>query len=444
MTVLVSDLPRQSERSQSHFRLFLSLPHIFQTIRLGLTLLLSLVLAFLATAQGHSADLALVGAKIYLSPSEPPIESGTILVHNGHILSVGPAAKIKASNGSTVIDCKGLVVTAGFWNSHVHILLPGLLHAGKLSSDQITSQLRQMLTRWGFTTVFDIASVVENTNLIRHRIETGEAKGPRILTTGEPFWIKTPVYVEGFLEANHISIPAVESTAQAKERIRQQVRDGVDGIKIFENSVERNEILTMPLDLANVIATEAHRAGKPVFAHVSNNQGIEVALESGVDILAHTTPTDDLWSPSFANRLVAAHMALTPTLTLWDAESRKGNASPGDIEKGMSRAAEQLEAFFRSDGQVLFGTDVGYILQFDTSEEFNWMSRAGMGFQAVLASLTTNPAQRFGYATDSGRIAKGMDADLVVLSADPATGTSAFSKVRYTIRGGEVIFDSKK
>ena len=86
----------------------------------------------------------------------------------------------------------------------------------------------------------------------------------------------------------------------------------------------------------------------------------------------------------------------------------------------MSRAAQQLEAFSRAGGQVLFGTDVGYIQQFDTSEEFTWMSRAGMSFQQILASLTTNPAQRFGYATHSGRIAKGLDADLVVLSADPA------------------------
>jgi imidazolonepropionase-like amidohydrolase len=166
-----------------------------------------------ATLQSHASDLALVGAKIYLSPSEPPIESGTILVHSGHILSVGPIAEIKVPRGATVIDCKGLVVTAGFWNSHVHILLPGLLHAENLSSEQITSQLQQMLTRWGFTTVFDIASVLQNTNLIRHRIESGEVKGPRILTVGEPFWMKggTPIYVKDFLEANHISIPEVES-----------------------------------------------------------------------------------------------------------------------------------------------------------------------------------------------------------------------------------------
>jgi imidazolonepropionase-like amidohydrolase len=407
-------------------------------MRLGLALPLLLVLAFFPTLQSHASDLALVGAKIYLSPSEPPIEGGTILVHSGHILSVGPMAEIKVPRGTTVIDCKGLVVTAGFWNSHVHILLPGLVHAEKLSSEQITSQLQQMLTQWGFTTVFDIASVLQNTNLIRHRIESGDVKGPRILTVGEPFWVKTPIYVKGFLETNHISIPEVESAAQAKERVDQQIRDGADGIKIFANSVESSEILTMPLDLAKVIVAEAHRTGKPVFAHVSNNQGIEVAIQSGVDILAHTTPIDDLWSPSFAQRLVAAHMALTPTLTLWEVESK--NASPEELEKGMSRAAQQLETFSRAGGQVLFGTDVGYIQQFDTSEEFKWMSRAGMSFQEILASLTTNPAQRFGHATHSGRIAKGLDADLVVLSADPAQNISAFSKVRYTIRGGDVIY----
>src|SRR6185312_3587094 len=250
----------------------------------------------------------------------------------------------------------------------------------------------------------------------------------------EPFWVKAPIYVKSFLEANRVSIPEVKSTVEARERVRHQIHVGADGIKIFANSVERNGILTMPLDLAKVIVAEAHRAGKPVFAHVSNNQGIEVAIQSGVDILAHTTPMDTPWSPSFVQRMTAAHMALTPTLTLWDVEARKSHASPENIEQGMSKAAWQLQAFYQAGGQVLFGTDVGYIEQFDTSEEFKWMSRAGMSFQDILASLTTNPAQRFGYSTHSGLIAKGMDADLVVLRADPAQSTSAFSKIRYTIR----------
>jgi imidazolonepropionase-like amidohydrolase len=404
-----------------------------------------LVLVLLGSDLSRASDLVLVGAKIYPSPAEPAIENGTVVIRDGRILSVGPAAAIKIPHHAEIIDCKGMVVTAGFWNSHVHVLTPGLLHAEKLSAEQISSQLQAMLTRWGFTTVFDIASVLENTTLIRRRIESGEVKGPRILTVGEPFWIKsgTPIYVKGFLEENHVNIPEVESTAQATGRVRQQITGGADGIKIFANSIVKNGILTMPLDLAQAIVAPSHRAGKPVFAHVSNNQGIEVAIQSGVDILAHTTPVDEPWSQSFAERLTAAHMALTPTLTLWEEEFKKFNSSPADVEKVMDRAAQQLKTFSEAGGQILFGTDVGYIEQFDTTKEFAWMSRANMSFQQILASLTTNPAERFGYSTHSGHIAKGMDGDLVVLSADPARDATAFSKVRYTIRGGKVIYSGK-
>ena len=61
----------------------------------------------------------------------------------------------------------------------------------------------------------------------------------------------------------------------------------------------------------------------------------------------------------------------------------------------MNKAAAQLGAFSKAGGQVLFGTDVGYTDLFDTSDEFKWMSRAGMSFDEILSSLTTNPAERF-------------------------------------------------
>lgn len=411
-------------------------------MRLGRSLFNLVALTLFSVSPGFSSDLALTHAKIYPTPTEAAIEDGTILIHEGHIAAVGPSTRIRVAKGTTVIDCKGRIVTASFWNSHVHILTPRLLHAETLTAEQITSQLTEMFTRWGFTTVFDIASIEQNTTLIRRRIEAGEVKGPRILTVGEPFWVKggTPIYVRGFLKENHISIPDVESTQQATARVDQQIRDGADGIKIFANSIEEHDILTMPLDLAQAIVAAAHRSGKPVFAHVSNDQGIEVALQSGADILAHTTPNGDPWSPRFARRLVSAHMALTPTLTLWDVEAKKGKASAGDIEQWMSRAADQLKAFAQAGGQVLFGTDIGYIEQYDTSEEIAWMSRAGMGYQQILASLTTNPAARFGDTRHSGHIASGMDADLVVLDSDPEKDITAFSAVRLVVRRGRIVY----
>ena len=414
-------------------------------MRNRLTILPFLLSMLFACGPSRASDLVLTGAKIYPSPTEPAIENGTILVHDGRIVAVGPVATIKPPRDATVIDCKGLIITAGFWNSHVHILTPGLLHAEKTSSAEITSQLEAMFTRWGFATVFDIASVLENTTLIRRRIEAGDVKGPRILTTGEPFWGKggTPIYVRGFLEANHINIPDVESPTQGVERVRQQIHDGADGIKIFAGSVQANSILIMPLDLAKAILAGAHRAGKPVFAHPSNLAGVQLAVQSGVDILAHTAPEGGgPWSSSTIETLKSKNMALIPTLTLWHVEMK--TISPAEFEKGMNEVIlPQVRAYSEAGGQILFGTDVGYIQQFDTSEEFMWMSRAGLTFPQILASLTTSPAQRFGFASRNGRIAKGFDADLAVLAGDPATDVTALSKVRYTIRAGNVIFSQK-
>lgn len=405
------------------------------------TLLVTLIWSLFACEICRAQDLALVGAKIYPSPAGPAIEGGTVLVHDGRIAAVGPTATIQIPKNATVLNCRDLVATAGFWNSHVHILPPGLLRAEKLSSVQITRQLDEMLTRWGFTTVFDIASVLKNTELIRQRIESGEVKGPRILTVGEPFWTKggTPVYAKDFLEANHINIPDVESSAQAVARVRQQIHDGADGIKIFSGSIERGGILLMPLDVAKAIVSEAHREGKPVFAHPSNGKGIEIAIQSGVDVLAHPSTDGNPFTPELIQRMKTAHMALIPTLTLLDVEGKKGNEPPGNIEKWINMAVQEVKAYSEAGGQILFGTDVGYVDQFDTTEEFTLMSRTGMDFRQILASLTTNPAGRFGSATHAGRIAKGMDADLVVLRADPSLDAAAFAKVKYTIRGGKVI-----
>jgi len=391
------------------------------------------------------SDLALVHAKIYVSPTDPPIEDGTILVHNGSIRAIGPSAKVKVprfARAVTVLDCQNRVVTAGFWNSHVHILTPGLLRAEKQSSAEISSQLDRMFTRWGFTTVFDIASVLDNTNNIRRRVAAGQVHGPRILTVGEPFYPKggTPIYVKGFLEENHIPPAEVESAPQAVERVRRQIRDGADGIKIFAGSITGNGVLPMPTDLAKAIVSEAHRAGKPVFAHPSNAEGIEVAIQSGVDILAHTAPMSGDWTPDFAERLKAAHLALIPTLTLFDVEAKKAKVSAEENEMWIKQAVQELKAFSDAGGEVLFGTDVGYIEQSDTTEEFQLMARAGMNFQKILASLTTNPATRFGYSSRAGRIAKGMDADLVVLKDDPARDVTAFSRVDQVIRGGKLIY----
>ena len=67
------------------------------------------------------------------------------------------------------------------------------------------------------------------------------------------------------------------------------------------------------------------------------------------------------------------------------------------------------------------------------------MGEVGLGWRDTLAALTTNPAIRFGESRQRGQIAKGMDADVVVLRTDPAKDIRAFADVRYSIREGKII-----
>ena len=68
------------------------------------------------------------------------------------------------------------------------------------------------------------------------------------------------------------------------------------------------------------------------------------------------------------------------------------------------------------------------------------MARAGLDWRQLLASLTTAPAGRFGQGERKGRIAPGMEADLVLLGTDPAVDVVGFSDVQATILGGRVIY----
>lgn len=391
----------------------------------------------------QAADLVLTGATVYGSPDSSPTDDAIIVIHGEHIASVGPRASVQIPKDAQVLDCSGKFITAGFWNSHVHILTPGLLHAPETGASDLTKQLDGMLNRWGFTTVFDIGSVLDNTLALRRRIESGEIRGPRILTVGEPLWTESPIYVRGYLEANQIRMPIVTTPEEAVTRVRALAQRGVDGIKLFTGSVQGGgQVANMSLDMVRAAAEEAYLHHLLVFAHPQNVAGLEVAINGGVDILAHTAPQSPPWTSEFVDRLKRAHMALIPTLTLFDFEARKGGDSDRDRQEWIDKMVGELRTFSQAEGEVLFGTDVGYIDHFDTALEFTLMSRAGMSFRQILASLTTNPARRFGYSDRSGRIAKDMDADLTVLESDPAKDINALSRVQLVIRGGRTIYSS--
>jgi imidazolonepropionase-like amidohydrolase len=385
----------------------------------------------------HSS-LALVGARIYTSPTAAPIENGTVLIHNGRITAVGPTDEIKVPSAWPVIDCKDLTLTAAFWNCHVHFIESKWQDADLMPAAQFNRQMEQMITSHGFVRVWDIAEfTIGNVLRIRNRIKRGDVNGPVIYTTGVPLVPPngSPFYIAP------LKLPEAVDAQQAVAHVREQIDSGADGIKIWTGSPIGNKVVYMPEDIVRQVTETAHRLGKPVFAHPTDTKGVMIAMKNGVDILAHTSPDDGrLWSADTIGQMIAAHVALIPTLKLWKDELKKGGATDWAHHPLVLTAQQQLHDFDKAGGTVLFGTDVGYLTDYATTDEYVMLAGAGLNFSDILAMLTTTPAQRFGQSRYTGRITVGMDADIVLLAGDPAADIRALDNVAYTIHRGKIIY----
>jgi imidazolonepropionase-like amidohydrolase len=397
-----------------------------------------------ASAQRESDSthiLALVGGRIYGSPDSAPLDDGVVLVRGERIAAIGRRGAVTIPAGADVLDCSGAVIVAGFWNSHVHFTEPHWSGADTLPAPSLTRHLREMLTRYGFVRVLDTGSWLANTLALRRRIDSGEVAGPAILTTGPGFVPQhgSPFYI---LPAR---LPELQSPADAKAQVASRLREGADAIKLFTGSVASPTLVVpMPLAVVHAATTEAHRHGRLVLAHPTNNEGVRAALEGGVDVLAHTTPDGGPWEPHLPERMKRARLALIPTLKLWTFELGRKGADSATIQRFLGVAIGQLRAYAEQGGEILFGTDVGYMIEYDPTDEYLYMQRAGMSFQQILAALTTAPARRFGMAgRTTGRLERGREADIVVLEGDPAQDIRALARVRYALRHGRRVYSRK-
>jgi imidazolonepropionase-like amidohydrolase len=391
--------------------------------------LLSCVLAVSPAAVAQT--LVLKGGSVYASPEATPISDAVIVTSAGVITAVGRADEVQIPPDARVIDCSGKTIVAGFWNSHVHFTEAVWKNADSAPAAPLTAHMQEMLTRWGFTTVWSLGSNPSVAGL-RRRVKADEIPGPNIFLAGSIFPRDGhPAYLPPEMQ-----LPEAATPEQAAEMARKYMQIGLDGIKLFTGSYkgEDKPVANMDAAVAKAAVDIAHAQGKPVFAHPQNTAGIEAVIAAGVDVMAHTVGRQPGYSPEQLARFKQQGIALTPTLSLF----AKLPVPQEIVARIVDNIVGQLKGFSENGGTVLFGTDVGYTQLYDTTLEYELMRRA-LSERQVLASLTTNPASYF-KAANKGRVEKGFDADLAVLDGDPTADVRNLAKVAYTIRAGKVIY----
>ena len=142
---------------------------------------MSAAIAFLlilsASVTASAQNLVITNARIIVGNGQV-IDRGAIVVRNGRIESVGAGAA--NAQGVPIVDARGMTAMPGFIDAHRHII-PGDSDAW-LAKDA-AARMQEFLEA-GYTTLMSGGGPVPGIVQLKEKIEKGEIKGPRIVTSG--------------------------------------------------------------------------------------------------------------------------------------------------------------------------------------------------------------------------------------------------------------------
>jgi hypothetical protein len=356
-------------------------------------------------SEAPRATTVLVGGRVQVAPDAPAISDGVVVLRDGAITAVGGRDSVRVPPNAEVLDCTGATITAGFWNSHVHFTQPVWSGAATAPAARLTDGLRAMLTSYGVVRVLDTGSEPGNTDALRQRIESGEVPGPFIMRASGSFVPVggSPYYV---LPAR---LPELASPSAATAMVDAVASRGAGGREALHRVVgvpdlDRRDAARSRARCRGRCASPRpvrHRPPVQQCGRAGSHRGRRRHPRAHVPDRARPPPL----GPGPAGLMRERGMALVPTLKLFPYELKKVDLPPAVVATVLGNGQAQLRAFTELGGQVLFGTDVGYMTDYDPTDEYVFMQAAGLSYARILASLTTAPAERFGAAARTGRLA---------------------------------------
>ena len=409
------------------------------------------------TAQPASQSIAFVNVNVVPFDRERILEGQTVVVRDGRIAQIGPAASIKVPDGAQRIDGRGKYLMPGLADMHVHLS----------PTTDLANQQFQLFLANGVTTVRNMIGKPEHVQL-RERVAKGELLGPTIYTAGPP------------LLGNMVSSP------EAGERVvAEQKKAGYDLLKVHEG-------LT-PETYAAIVAT-AKREGIPLAGHVTSTVGLKRALEAQQTSIEHldgylqamvadNSPVapgpsqlvlgpvlqhiDESKIPALAAATRKAGVWNDPTLTLfllvvseakpeellkWPelqyvpvtmresfAKQKQGTANipapASERHRYIELRNKMFLALHKAGAKLLIGPDSPQFFLvpgFATHRELQTFVDAGLTPYQAIEAATRNPAEYFAEfmkaPRDFGTVEAGMRADLILLDANPLQSVANLSK----------------
>jgi imidazolonepropionase-like amidohydrolase len=410
----------------------------------------------------YPADLtAITNVQLLSMKDGEPVQAGqTVLIGDGRILRIGADREVSVPKAAGIIRGEGQFLVPGLIDAHVHIW----------DHPELAAYLAN-----GVTTVRNASGMPFHLQYA-DAIKKGEMAGPSLLTTGPILNSPGPN-----AQPNHQLVMTAE---EAREAVRQQYAQGYRHLKVYSNlSREAYEAILKEAALLEMSVMghppEGLREDGIPFEKPFNIAFDEllddefVTLEHMESLVWHAL-YDELNEDKLrllAKQIAAAGIAVSPTLVAHrnltrvadsqgDYLKRSGvetlnpfiamleqelyqhwaSQAPGtraDFDRFYARATK----IFQEEGVTLIaGSDAGIFINIpglSLHDELALLVAAGLTPRQALATATSNPAQVLGLA-NTGLIAEGYVADLLLLEKNPLQNIDNLRKPRLVIANGKV------
>ena len=414
------------------------------------------------------------GAKIIDGTGTAPIECGDILIEGKKIISISETDSIEMKvNDIRIVDVKGKVIIPGLINCHLHILADADLDASLFvanNESETFSAFRggknlRVLLRSGVTYARDLGGPRHINIELKKAIQSNLVDGAELVTAGQALTTTGGHIWKISRECDGIS--------DVQRAVREQIKAGADCIKImitggYSTPGVHPKTVQFTKEEINAAIEIAHFANKKIAAHTYGLKAIKMAVEAGIDSIEHCEffPDEDPKEiEKVISKMADKKIYYVPTISAWykdfaEEYGKYGRVKPDILEEKLLRQPDHVRPvnsereyynlkqifenatrIYQAGVPVAMGTDAGIKgIYFDKHAfEMKCMQYMGMTPMEVLVASTKTASELLGISKDYGTLAKGKNADFVVLNKDPLLDMDSLYDIYQVYKKGKLV-----
>jgi imidazolonepropionase-like amidohydrolase len=392
----------------------------------------------MTTRKGNTQHSTIVKGKfLWDGLRDAVVPDACVLLRDGRIVASGPEGDITTMPHDEFYDWPGVTLMPGLIDSHTHLSMDATMenYLDHMSDGvaELTLRAFSMMKKDLFAGITTCRCLGDKEFLdiaCRQSVTDGSIPGPRVLVATRG--IRAP-QGHGF-----VGYP-FNGLDEIRKAVRENVQRGADLIKIYITGTLKGTG-TLPSYLTReeiaLAIHEAHDAGLPIASHCVGGEGLDWALELGLDTLEHAYHITDKQIEKLAASRTKLVLTPSPLLTEERVRHLPQNLIQGHLDE-RNMIFDRMAAAVASSIPFAVGTDG---MHGELVREIEYLVDLGASNHVALKAATSYGAKVCGIESETGTLEPGKRADIIAVKGNPLDDVQVLRRPVAVVKQGEIIF----